>query len=280
MSQLQVRKPEIQLSDGELIWSRIPEFSLAYNGYSVVIPYVEFYLNSVMNEVKDGYCESKPALREDLNQFIKQEVQHARFHMRYNKRMFDLNIEGLPELVEEIQADLKKFRETKSLAFNVGYCAGFECIATFDSVYLYEECDDYFDGADPHGANLLLWHVAEEFEHRCVCHDAFRTVSGNYFTRIYALVYAFIHVGGAFMRSEELILAHYLKDKPESVRKASIKQSKKLFWRQIRYVAPRMLKIFLPGYNPARLRVPKRINAALDFFNRADPITKRVELVI
>ena len=56
-------------------------------------------------------------------------------------------------------------RAKRSLAFNVGYCGGFENAATFSSKYLLERCDSDFAGADPGGANLFLWHVAEEFEH-------------------------------------------------------------------------------------------------------------------
>lgn len=275
---MQVRSPDILSDQGELVWSRIPEFSLAYNGYSTVIPHVEYYLNNVMNRVKKQCEEENPELAENLDIFIRQEAQHAKTHKRFNQRMYDEGYEGLQELVEEVAADLKKFRETRSLAFNAAYCAGFESIATYDSQYLFNECDDFFEGAAPHGANLLLWHVAEEYEHRAVCHNAFAAVSGNYFLRIYGLLYAFWHVGGAFMRAEDLVLSHYCRDMAEQERKQSRRRSRKLFWRQLRYVAPRMLRIFLPFYNPARLRVPSRIEAALRYYQDGDPIERRFDL--
>jgi predicted metal-dependent hydrolase len=275
---MHVRAPDIAPEEGPLIWSKVPEFCIAYNGYSVVIPYVEYYLNAVMSRVRREYGSQDEALRRDLGVFLKQEANHSKYHVRFNQRMFDAGIEGLEALVDEFAAELKMQFETKPLAFNVAYCAGFESIATYDSTYIYERCDRYFEGADSHGANLLLWHVAEEFEHRCVCHDAFHAVSGRYLTRIHGLLWAFWHVGGAFIRAENLVLAHCIRDLSAREKRRSVRRSKRLFWRQIAFVAPRMLKIFLPGYYPGRLRLPRRMRVALEIFRSDGPITERVPL--
>ena len=269
---MDVRAPDFPVDEGPLLWSRTPEFAMAYNAYSVVIPYVEYYLNSILNKVRSEACADKPALKEELGLFIKQEINHSRYHVRFNQRMFDEQIEGLKPLVERVTADLKKFRETRSLAFNVAYCAGFESIATFDALRLHTACDDLFAGGDPRSANLILWHVAEEFEHRATCHEAFAAVSGNYFLRIYGLVFAFIHVGSAFLESERLVFAHYLKQMTPEQRQRAQAQQQKLFRRQMLFLAPRMLQIFLPFYNPARVRMPERIRKALNFFGSKLPI--------
>lgn len=275
---MHVRAPNFQPDQGNLIWSQLPEFALAYNGYSTIIPHVEYYLNSIMNEVRGKHCANNPKLKQEIDTFIKQEVNHSRYHVRFNKRMHDAGYTGLQALVDQMSADLKRFRETKSLAFNVAYCVGFESIATHDAVYLYEECDAYLEGAEPEGANLLLWHVAEEFEHRSVCHDAFKQVSNNYFLRVGATAFAFWHIGGAFMRAEQIVLNHHLQGKSPAEVSASKKVSSKLFWRQIRYMLPRMLPIFLPWYDPAKLRVPPRIQAALGRFLQPEPLNTRIDL--
>jgi predicted metal-dependent hydrolase len=272
---MHVRAPGIQLDAGPLLWSRIREFSMSYNGASIVIPYVEYYLNSIMNRVRAEYCSDNAQLKEHLTTFIKQEVNHSQYHSRFNKRIFEV-IPELKVVADQMTADLKEQRENRSLAFNVAYCVGFESIATFDCKYLYEACDELFDGADPQGANLILWHVAEEFEHRTVCHNAFRAVSGNYFLRAYAALYAFRHIWGAFMRAEAIILNHYAKEMPEKERLESKRRSKWLTRRHMRYLLPRMLRVFVPGYDPAKLPVPARIQAALEFFRSAGPISERV----
>jgi predicted metal-dependent hydrolase len=273
---MKVRTPDIAPEEGPLVWSRIPEFAMAYNCYSAIIPYVEYYLNTVMNRIRREACADDPVLAQTLATFVAQETHHSKYHVRFNQRMFDENIEGLKELVDRMVADLREQQREKSLAWNAAYCAGFESIATYDAQYLYEECDAFFEGADPHGANLLLWHVAEEYEHRAVCHDAFQKISGSWFLRIRVLLYAFWHIGAAFVQAESLVLAHYRKGFTPEQRRASEKQSKTLFWRQLRYVAPRMLKILSPRYHPARLSVPPRIEAALTAFQSSAPLRERV----
>lgn len=275
-AEMHVRMPDIGPEKASLLWSRVAEFAIAYNGYSVIIPQVEYYLNNTINQVRIRLGKRDPVLDEELLTFVRQEVQHSRYHNSFNQCMFEQGIEGLPELAERVSNELKTLSQSRSLAFNVAYCAGFESIATFDARYLFEECDRFFEGADPHGANLLLWHVAEEFEHRGVCHDAFKAISGNYFLRMYGLFYAFWHVGGVFLEAEKLVLEHYCRDLSADQRRRSLRRSRALFWRQIRYVAPRMLRILLPGYHPGRLPVPARIAAALERFRSTEPITERV----
>jgi uncharacterized protein len=271
---MQVRKPNLGLEGGKLIWSPVPEFAMIYNGASVAIPQYEYYLNGIIARVRMECCDDNPALKEELDIFIKQEAVHAMFHKQFNKRIFDTGIEALNELVSELNSSLTQQAKNRSLAFNAAFCAGFETVATFGSQYLYEMCDQFYEGGDAQGVNLVLWHVAEEFEHRASAHRAFGAASGNYFMRIYGMTVAFLHVLGYFGRGEKILLQYLRKDMTAEQLKASKQLAKKLFWRQITYLAPRMLKIVLPGYDPAKIKVPPRVAAALIHFQSADPITK------
>jgi len=226
-------------------------------------------------------CAERAALKEELTIFIRQETYHSQYHHRFNKRLFEM-IPELRGLADRMAADLKAILEKRSLAFCVAYCVGFESIATFDSKYLFERCDALFEGADAGGAGLLLWHVAEEFEHRAVCYNAFRAVSGNYFLRLYAGLYAFFHIGAAFKRAESAVLEHFAKTMSEPQRKQSRRRSRRLFWRHLRYLVPRMLRVFTPGYDPAAVAVPPRIQGALDRFRSANagaPIPEEISLI-
>lgn len=275
---LLTRAPDIAPDRGRLVWSPVAEFSIAYTGYSAIIPYVEHYLNAVMNRVRRQLQDKNPEFATTLADFVKQESTHARYHLRFNECLDRAGIDGLRTLIERIVTDLKTQLDTKSLAFNAAYCAGFESIATYDARYIFEECDEFLEGADASGANLLLWHVAEEFEHRSVCHDAFQAVSGNYFTRVGGLLYAFWHIGAAFVQAESLVLNHYQRDLSPQERRASQRQSRRLFWRQLAYVAPRMLRIFSPWYDPSQLGMPPRIAAALRTFAAPGSIAERISL--
>src|SRR5262245_55842916 len=136
-AELPSRVPDIGPEDGDFVWSRVPEFSLAYNGYSVMIPSVEYFLNNVMRQVAETCVERDPVFREVLLAFIRQEANHSRIHNRYNKRIYAMGIEGLEPLVKEFADHLTMLRDTRSLAFNAAYCAGFESVATYAAVYLF-----------------------------------------------------------------------------------------------------------------------------------------------
>lgn len=267
-----LRKPKLSATTDTVIWSRVPEFSLYWNGASAVIPYVEFYLNNVMNEIRGQYGSANPKLKTQLDLFIAQERNHAQYHVAFNKRLYDAGFEALKPLIETITGELTTMREKRSLAFNTAYCAGFENAATFSAKYLLEECDAEFAGADASGANLFLWHIAEEFEHRSVCHDTLMAVSGRYFMRVAGAVYAFWHINHCFARAANVIFDVYRKDMTEAERKASKKIVRSIKRKQTLYTLPRTLLLLSPFFDPAKMKPSRKIQAALDFFAREEPI--------
>jgi uncharacterized protein len=267
-----LRKPDLPTATGAVIWSRVPEFALYWNGASAVIPYVEFYLNNVMHEVRTLYGLANPKLQAELDLFIAQERNHAQYHVAFNKRLYEAGFETLKPLVETITQELKTMREKRSLAFNVAYCAGFENAATFSSKYLLEECDAEFSGADAGGANLFLWHVAEEFEHRSVCHDTLMSVSGNYFMRVAGVIYAFWHINRSFARAANIIFNVYRGAMTPAQRKASAKIVRRIRRKQFAYTLPRILSLLSPYFHPAKIKPSAKILAALDFYAAAGPI--------
>lgn len=266
------RKPSIDLDKAELIWSRIPEFALFFNASGAAIPYVEHFLNNVIKQVRQEVADRSPALAEELDIFIRQETNHTTYHNRFNKRMFEAGYADLKPLLRQITEELRELRTKRSLAFCTAYCAGFENAATFSAGYLLDGCEDLFEGAEPNGANLLLWHVAEEFEHRSVCHDAFNAVSGSYFLRIAGLVYSFWHINYCFARCRKVILAKFRDGMTESERKASEKRHRKVLLRQAFYMLPRALALFSPYFHPAKLKPTRRIEHALAMFANTAPV--------
>jgi uncharacterized protein len=267
------RTPEIDLDKAAIVWSRLPEFALFFNATSAAIPYVEHFLNNVMNEVRQTVADRDPAFASELALFIEQEANHTAYHNRFNKRMFDAGYAGLKPVLREITAEYRALRASRSLAYCAAYCAGFENAATFSARYLLEGCADLFEGAEPNGANLTLWHVAEEFEHRSVCHDALHALSGGYFLRIRGLLHAFWHVNSCFARCRAVILDAYREGMTEAERKASERRHRQVLRRQALHMLPRMLVLFNPFFHPAKLRVTPRVERALALFAGAAPVT-------
>ncbi|MET0546479.1 MAG: metal-dependent hydrolase [Caulobacterales bacterium] len=269
---LTVRRPQIASRDANVNWSPVPEYSHLSNGASVLIPYVEHYLNNVMTEVRAKHCDGKPDLKEEISEFIKQEAIHARYHLEFNHQMFNAGYDALQPLIDDTVAHLQRMREQRSLAFNVAYCAGFETTATFSAKYVLERCDAFLKGADAYGANLFQWHVAEEFEHRATCHRAFHAVSGSYFIRMAGLIYSFWHINKIFAAAAKIIMAKYR----ETMTPAEIQHSKRverrLIIRQMSYLLPRMWRLVNPFYDPEKLPVTENIKKALEFFKSREPL--------
>lgn len=270
---LTVRKPAIVRDNPDVNWSPVPEFAHIFNGASVMIPYVEHYLNNVMNEVRQKHCADNPALADEIDLFIRQEATHSRYHMTFNKLLFDSGYDGLPAAIARAVSDLKALREKRSLAFNVAYCAGFETTATFSSLYLLERCGAFFRGGDAYGANLLQWHVAEEFEHRTTCHRALHDVGGGYAMRIAGFVYSFWHINVLFALATNIILVKYREGMSPAEQRWSRKLVRKLRWRQLFAMLPGLIRLVMPGYDPARIPVTPKVQRALDFFGSKEPIT-------
>ena len=275
MNTLHVRKPDIPLEESSLLWSATHEFALFYNGASVVIPIVEYYLNKVIADVRSNYAQNDQELAEELKLFIMQEMTHAKLHQRFNKHMFSSGFDALEPIMQDIADHLEKMRTRQSLDFNAAFCAGFETLATFGAKYLYEMCDQHFDDAESPAANLVLWHVAEEFEHRAVAHHAFQAVSGNYFMRLAGLLYAFYYIPSCFRRCEKVCLSVYWQDKSRLEKISSRLRAHRLFYKQLIYMLPKLGRIMMPGYDPAKLKMPQRMIEALDYYLSDEPIEEK-----
>ncbi len=269
---LTARKPDIASPDALLDWSPVPEFAHINNGASVLIPYVEHYLNNVMNEVRAKYCVNDRELADEIGDFIQQETVHARYHIAFNKQMFAAGFDDLKPLIDDTVKHLQTMRKQRSLAFNVAYCAGFETTATFSAKYALEACDGFFKGADSYGANLFQWHVAEEFEHRATCHKAFHAVSGNYFIRMAGLIYSFWHINKIFNAAARIVFVKYREGMTPDERRQSKRVQRRLVARQMAYLLPRMLRLVSPFYDPAKLVISRNISSALIFFKSNEPI--------
>jgi predicted metal-dependent hydrolase len=126
----------------------------------------------------------------------------------------------------------------------------------------FEELGDYLEGSDQAVADLWRWHLAEEFEHRTVCSDVYRELSGlnpvfRYFYRVYGYLYAIKHLGDFSKAAAGYLLA---KDRdgmtPEEVAD-SIERQNAVKKRTVKAALPMMLKVLSPFYNPAKRRVPR-----------------------
>src|SRR3546814_198277 len=173
------RYPRIDFESVEPHWSRNAELAQFYNAASTIPSHIEPYLVRVMLKVLPKLPAKAEELRRDVQIFNKQEVEHCKQHNAFNKVLRQKGYEGLLVHEQALAADFKRFFDTKSLRFNIAYAEGFEAIGSSNTEGFFAVLPILEKSADPKAVELWKWHLAEEFEHRHVCFDVYRTLFGT-----------------------------------------------------------------------------------------------------
>jgi predicted metal-dependent hydrolase len=255
-----VRRPRFDHTDALRNWMpNNPEFGYRLNGGSLTLPHLEPYLIRVMRQARSVLEERHPE-REDLMReidlFNAQEAQHFQLHRRYNDLLHE-RYEGLEALEEELAADFARFLREESLEWNLGYSAGFETTGMVTAELFFREAQPGMVDADPRVHDLWAWHLAEEFEHRCVAFDAFRALGGRYPQRLSLFFYQARHLNDFGSRAAALMqtqdeAAGRLAITPEQTRRL-----RPLGRRMARATRARVLFALMPWHDPRR-REPLR----------------------
>ena len=259
---MKIRRPSLDPAGMPPVWTRDPGFAVALNAGGVLAPAVEPYLNRVMSEAARRLGGAKAALKDEIRLLIRQETEHYRVHEAFNQALYDQGFGALEPVMTDLKAELNVQFRRRSFAFNLAYCVGFETYTLYLCQFLFGPGARYFDGADPRGADLWRWHLAEEYEHRAVCHDAFRVLIGDYPLRILATLHVHRHIG-AFRRRAATIL---MGEASQWARGRERAFSMVL----IADLAPRVLPAFLPFYDPRRARAAPSLLETLDRYPKVD----------
>jgi uncharacterized protein len=265
---MKARRPAIQFEQALPHWSWHREFAQAYNAGSTSLPQLEPYLNRIVRQARDRLPPKQAELREAAQIFMQQEANHYKFHQLYNDTLYNAGYTGLRDFEAKLRADYEHFLAHRSLRFNVAYSEGFESLGIIYTAFFFEHIDDLLAGADANVVTLWKWHLAEEFEHRHVCHDLYHALfgqgwDGGYWYRIYGLLYALAHLGAYGQRTT----AHLLR-----VDRAGLSLRGRLTsrWRNAAYQCrlmafslPRVLTILAPNYHPNNRREPRGVAALL-----------------
>lgn len=265
---MQVRYPNWDFSQLRAHWSPNPEFAQIYNAASSVPAYIEPYLVKVMLQAMPKIDPKHEQLRKDLAIFIKQESQHCKHHLAFNKALRAQGYEGVAEFEQQYADDYERFLKEKSLQFNCAYSEGFEAMSAIAVTSFFEEFDEFLEGADENAVELWRWHLAEEFEHREVAHEVYHALFGKnplvaYLYRIYGFLYAMRHIRGHTAKVTAYLLA---KDR-EGMNEEELAQSKareaKAKQAMARRAKEHLKAILSPFYRPAKRPEPRGVRQVL-----------------
>ncbi len=172
------------------------------NGVNLLFPAGErFFVRSVNHFLKDV---ADPHLAAQVRGFFGQEGRHAKEHERFF------------EVLEEQGYEIRRFlRVYEAIAFGfiervappelslatTAACEHFTALLAEQGLG-----DGDLDLAHPTMKRLLLWHAAEEIEHRAVAFDVLRAVAPSYALRMAGLAMAATLLGGFWMLATTSLL--------------------------------------------------------------------------
>jgi|LNAP01.1.fsa_nt_gb predicted metal-dependent hydrolase len=268
---MRVRSPQIDFSQVRPHWAPVTEFAQRFNAASTVPAHIEPFLVKVMMLARKALAK-EPArnagLLQEVDIFIKQEVQHCKRHVAFNERLYAEGYAGMRQIEAPYQATYARWLDSRSLRFLLAYSEGFEAMGSSSAEVFFTELDPYLDGADEAAVTLWKWHLAEEFEHREVCYKVYRALYGNgpyaYLYRLYGFVYAALHIGGHVKRLTAYLLEQDRLQLSADQRQASRERQRRIDRLIARVSLPRLLKVLSPSYDPGRKQMPAGMQAYLD----------------
>ncbi len=260
---MQVRKPPLDFSEVPVFWSRNAEFAQRWNAGSFVPAHLEPFLVKVLNEARP-LLAGNPALLEEVGIFIRQEMEHCKQHIKFNRRFGTFGYDKLKPLEARFAADFDDWMATKSLRFRLAYCEGFEAMSAISVSAIFEETDEFLEGADQQVVDLWKWHLAEEYEHRSVMYDVFHALYGGnpltcYFWRIYGLFYAIRHLATFTNRATAVLLEKDREGMSAEELARSLENERRAQKAINRPALRHLLQFISPFYRPDRRRAPRGV---------------------
>lgn len=174
---LRVRTPRFHIAAGRaLSWHpTMPELAAAANSVSLLMPYVEPYL---ARSIRATVPELDEPLASRTVTYVRQELAHHVEHRRFNDALAEA-CPGVRRVERWMRAAYGWLGRHRSRRFGVAFAAGSEAIAFGIARWVDANVGSLFDDADPDAAQLYLWHLAEEVEHKTAAFDVFEATDGS-----------------------------------------------------------------------------------------------------
>jgi uncharacterized protein len=181
MTGILVRQPSFTFAGVTGIWNPArPELSHLLNAFQLALPYLEPYFIDAVKRAAERITD--PRLQAEATAFCAQEANHARLHKQYCNSL-RARYPRLEQFETAVRQSLIRSRKNDPLAWRLAYTAGYEVITAQFARTLFDKQSEWLHGADHQFASLMLWHAAEEIEHRHVAFEVLRAVDPSYTLR-------------------------------------------------------------------------------------------------
>ena len=262
---MKVRRPSLDFDHAPAHWiPDAPGYAYQLDAASTMLPYLEPYLIRVQKLARERLDPARHSdLIRSIDLFNQQEANHFRLHAKYNETL-RRHYPGLESFEAAIKADFERFLREKSLAWNLAYCEGFECTGLVSAEFFFGPAEPFLRTADPAARDLWAWHLAEEFEHRSVCHDVLRALHPGLLRRLRGYYDFLVHL----QRYADRVAAHLKAIDRERGTYPTLADEKDRAFDRVRnrFMLPRLARILLPTYDPAPRTMSPTLEAALRFY--------------
>lgn len=156
-----------------------------FNGMSAVFPDGErFFIDTVRN-YQDQITD--PALKQQVRAFIGQEANHGKEHEAFNSLLEEKHGVPITRITSYIKKRLTRMRAELSKERQLAVTLALEHFTAILANQLLEN-PEVMAELDAAYGDMFMWHAVEETEHKAVAFDVYQQVSGDYATRVRAMV--------------------------------------------------------------------------------------------
>ena len=136
-----------------------------FNALSATFPRGETLFIDAVKAFREG---APPRLASEIRAFVKQEVNHTREHLAFNRAAVDAGYD-----LAEIDARVERLLADVYARPKIAWLAVTMALEHFTAMFAHEFLShpEHFGGAEHEQAELWRWHAAEEIEHKGVAYD-------------------------------------------------------------------------------------------------------------
>ncbi len=142
-----------------------------HNALSVTFPQGEAFFIETVRRFRDSV---PPALAEQIDAFVKQEVHHTREHVAFNRQVVDAGYEtkAMDDWIRDRLAESRAQHPVAQLCVTVA-------LEHFTAIFAHQmlKHPSLYDGASDEARRMWTWHAIEEIEHKAVAFDTYMHVT-------------------------------------------------------------------------------------------------------
>lgn len=246
-------------------WGGDRELTRSSDALHLLFPDGErFFIRSVRDVMKtlpaEGAGAASPELKQRVRAFMGQEAMHGREHEAAFALLDRDGLEWRAFVEEEVKPVFLAGDRVFSPLTRLSVTCALEHLTAVLGATSFS--DPLMPEAHPAMQELMLWHAAEEVEHKSVAFDVYEAAGGGYLRRIFGMLVAF----AVFMLLWRRATAHLLRQDGGHARRDMVALQERLRERGLDRISDlrgAVLRYLRPGFHPDEV---DDAHLARDFF--------------